>query len=237
MMDCKTLIGRLKGLLGGLGLSICSIVAAESPMKVDDAGSLDRGQFKLESVLQKVGKRTEFSGIVGLGVGGGLELEASRMLGRDRALSPPDELSASGLALKWVPYQSETAWSFGTRLEFGRLASASGIDPSRAIERSGSLLGLVSYRFDEDTVAHVNFGGSRIRADSSHSFSRVWGVGADLGIFPHTQLTAEWYGQADEGPWRALGLRYRFLPSVKLSAAAGRGADTTLYQVGVSLEY
>jgi hypothetical protein len=237
MMDRRTLTDRLKGLLGALGLGVCSIVAAESPMHVDDAGSLDRGQFKVESIVQKVGKQTEYSGAVGVGVGGGLEIEASRMLGRDRALSPHDDLSASSLAFKWVPYQSETAWSFGTRLEFGRLASASGIDPSRAIERSGLLLGLASYRFNEHSAAHLNFGGTRIRADSSNSFARVWGVGAELGIFRQTQLTAEWYGQTGEGPLGALGLRYRLLPSVKLSAAAGRGAETTLYQVGVSLEY
>jgi hypothetical protein len=237
MMDRTGRVDRLSVLLLGLGLSLHSLVAAESPMQVDDAGTLERGQFKVESILQKAGRRTELTGAIGLGVGRGAELEVSRMLGRDRTDVPRDAVSATAAVVKWVPYASDTGWSFGTRLEFGRLASGSGIDPSRVVERSGSLLGLASYRFDEHTAAHINLGGARIRTDGARTFSSMWGIGADVGLFPQAQLTAEWYGQAEERPWRALGLRYRVLPSLKLSAAAGWGADATLYQVGVSFEY
>ena len=94
-----------------LGLSLASPAAAESPMNVDDAGTLDRGGFKLESVLRRDAGLRSAEVAVGFGIISGLEVELSGALGKDRDFSPSADTSGVGLGFKWVPVQQDSGWS------------------------------------------------------------------------------------------------------------------------------
>ena len=106
------------------GLNCALPAAAESPMHTDDA-------VKLEVVAFRDDKTRGVDLVVGAGVLPGLEMEAVLGRAKDRQYEPATTYRGLGFGLKWVPLQSDTGWSAGGRLDWGRTRVRDDATPGR----------------------------------------------------------------------------------------------------------
>ena len=113
------------------GLNCALPVAAESPMRTDDAGSLAQGGVKLETIAFRDDKTRGVDFVVGAGVFPGLEMEAVLGRAKDRQYEPATTYRGLGFGLKWVPLQSDTGWSAGGRLDWGHTRVRTDATPGR----------------------------------------------------------------------------------------------------------
>ena len=113
------------------GLNCAVPAAAESPMHTDDAGTLAQGTMKLEAVAFRDDKTRGVDVVVGAGVLPGLEMEAVLGRAKDRQYAPATTYRGLGFGLKWVPLQSDTGWSAGGRLDWGRTRVRDDATPGR----------------------------------------------------------------------------------------------------------
>ena len=67
----------------------------------------------------------------GAGVLPGLEMEAALGRAKDRQYVPATTYRGLGFGLKWVPLQSDTGWSAGGRLDWGRTRVRTDATPGR----------------------------------------------------------------------------------------------------------
>lgn len=82
----------------------------------------------------------------GAGVLPGLEMEAALGRAKDRQYVPATTYRGLGFGLKWVPLQSDTGWSAGGRLDWGRTRVRDDAAPGRWTEREFALTALATYR-------------------------------------------------------------------------------------------
>jgi hypothetical protein len=204
-------------------------------MKVDDAATLDRGGFKLETILGSEGKQRLGEFIFGFGALPNLEVEFAGALGRDR--SQAADLIGGGLGLKWVPVRQELGWSLGARYDYGRLRMEPGGTALPVTENEHSLTALGSFRFSPKVAAHLNLGVRQAKFEGESDSAGTWGLGVDWGFYGSFTLTAETYGLEGERPRSALGLRYALREGLKASAAAGRGQGLSFGQFGLAWEF
>ncbi len=215
----------LAALLGGVGTP----ALAERPMVVDDAGTLARGDAKLEFGWSKDDSVRGLEGAVGYGPIDNVEVELGFGRGKDRDPSPDANVRGIGAAVKWVPLQSETGLSAGLKYEYAR-EHVSG----EGTEYANALLGLATWAFSAGPKVHVNLGRAWVR----HGYNvNLWGVGAEFPLTEQFDFTLETFGEEHSGPDRQVGVRYEIAEGLKLSAAAGRGNGRNIANAGVAWEF
>jgi len=104
-------------------------------MRTDDAGTLAQGGVKLDAVAFRDDKTRGVDLVVGAGVLPGLEMEAVLGRAKDRQYDPATTYRGLGFGLKWVPLQSDTGWSAGGRLDWGRTSVRDDVTPRALIGR------------------------------------------------------------------------------------------------------
>ncbi len=219
------------------GCAFLPVAHAEGPMRTDDAGTLDQGGMKLESVFSRDDKVRAGEWLFGFSPIEHLELEVTAAGERDHAPGSDERRHGVGFGAKWVPYQHDAGWSFGARFDYGRTRVKDGEDSSRYTEREYALTGLASYRMGNAHTLHLNLGAARVKAQGESESLAVWGVGYEFPLAERLQLTLETYGEEHARPDKALGLRYEIADALKLSAALGRGNGRAFHQVGLAWEF
>ncbi len=210
---------------------------AESPMHTDDAGTLPLGGMKIEAIWSKDDKARggdllfAFSPITDLE----LEIAAARVM--DGSASPDTRLRTVGLGAKWVPFQNDTGWSLGARLDVGQTRIDDYEMASRYTERETAITGLATYRLDNGQVLHLNLGALRLKTPDEHDTLGFWGIGYEFPLRDDLQLTLETYGVQKSRPDQAIGLRYEVFDGFKVSGAIGRGQDRGFGLVSVAWEF
>jgi len=213
-------------------LALAAPVAhAERPMNVDDAGTLTRGDAKLEFGVFRDDETYGLEAAAGYGPIDGVEVEIGLSHARDEGVSPAQPLRGRGFALKWVPHASDTGASFGLKYEYG-------VERSRGSRPElHALVGLFTWTFDAGPRLHLNLGRERTREHGHHENTSTWGVGLDWPLSASLDLTAETFGARHAGPDRALGLRWRLADGLKLSAAVGHGQARNFANAGIAWEF
>ena len=219
------------------GLNCAVPAAAESPMHTDDAGTLAQGTMKLEAVAFRDDKTRGVDLVVGAGVLPGLEMEAVLGRAKDRQYEPATTYRGLGFGLKWVPLQSDTGWSAGGRLDWGRTRVRDDATPGRWTEREFALTALATYRLASGQALHLNAGRKVVKAQGTSQSAATWAAGYEWPLAQQLQATAEVYGEQRSRPDKALGLRYEIAEGLKVSVAAGRGNGRTFGQVGMAWEF
>lgn len=220
-----------------LGLASALAAHAEAPMHTDDAGTLGQGAMKLEAGIGRDGKTRGGELLWGAGVLPNLEMEVSLARATDRSTAPSTTLQGRGLGLKWVPWQSESGWSLGARLDVGRTSVRDRATPERLTHREYALTGLATYRFANEHVLHLNAGHKSTKVDGVRDNAATWAVGYELPLAQRLQFTSEVYGERHTRPDKAIGLRYEIADGLKVSAAVGRGNGRTFSQLGMAWEF
>ncbi len=210
---------------------------AESPMQVDDAGTLEPGGMKLEATWRKNAQQRGVEGVYGFSPLPSLEVGVALARDRDHASTPASRLSAVGVGFKWVPIQNKTGWSLGASLDWGRTRLTEGDTQERSTERESAANALATWRAEEGHAVHLNLGASRLKAPGVRQTVGTWGMGYEQPLASSLTLTAEVFGQEHSRPARALGLRYELAPGIKLSGALGRGDGHALAQLGWAWEF
>ncbi len=222
-----------------LGLCILSAtpVNAEPPMNVDDAGTLGPGGMKFEGNLGRDDKMRGGDLVFGFSPLENLEIGVGAARASDRAMSPSTRFNGVGLSAKWVPIQEETGWSLGLVLGLDRSRVNDRATPDRYTERTLGLTGLVSHRWPDGQVLHLNLGGRQTRAQGERDRGTTWGVGYEYPLLGALKLTAELFGEDQGTADKAIGLRHTVVEGFKLSAAVGRGGGRGFGQVGFAWEF
>lgn len=213
-------------LLGASGLA-----HAERPLNVDDAGTLDKGGAKLEAGWSKDDEARGFEAAAGFGPIDNVEMEIGFARTRDHASSPTDTINGHGLAIKWVPLQSETGLSAGLKYEYGR-DRLDGVST-----RVHALSGLATWTFEGSHMVHLNLGREITRERGESEGVNTWGVALDLPLTEQLNFVVETFGAEHSGPDRALGLRYEIVDGLKVSAAVGRGNNRSFANAGIAWEF
>lgn len=209
---------------------------AERPMAVDDAGTMDKGGYKLEAGWSKDDRERGWEVAAGMGPIENVELEIAYGQARDRSTSPSVRLDGVGFAAKWVPLQQDTGLSAGLKVEYGRVRVDERADGEHtAHERA--LAGLASWRFESGQVAHLNLGREWVRYRGEREAASTWGVGFEQPLADTVQLTLELFGAEHSRPDRQVGVRWEFAEGLKLSAAVGHGNDRSFGNAGIAWEF
>lgn len=222
-------ISRLSATL--MIMSAASLAYAESPMNVDDAGTLDKGGMKIEGVWQKDDEHLSGALLFGFSPIENLEIELGATRDNDLSANPAIKAHGFGVGVKWVPYQNEQGWSFGARFDYGQNLAEIGT------EHVYELAGLASRRFGNGHILHMNVGRAHLRAQDEHVTVWTWGVGYELPMTQGLQLAAEIFGDEESRPDKALGLRYEVFDGFKVSAAIGQGNGRSFGQAGFAWEF
>lgn len=213
------------------GLLFISPAHAEAPMNVDDAGTLGKGGMKVEAVWQKDDRVVGGVLLFGFSPLENLELEIGGARDNDTSANPSEKMHGFGVAAKWVPYQNETGWSLGGRLDYGQTLAEFGT------EHVYEVTGLATYRMQNGHVLHLNAGVAHVREQGGHVTVKTWGMGYELPLILNVTLAAEIFGEEKTGPDRAVGLRYEIFDGLKASAAIGHGNKRNFGQIGVAWEF
>jgi hypothetical protein len=216
------LIAALFGLAG--------IARAERPLNVDDAGVLDRGGAKLEAGWSKDDETVGWEAAAGFAPVDNLELEVGLIRTRDGTVSPSGTMSGRGLAVKWVPLQSDTGLSAGLKYEFAH-------ESMNGVVRTHALNALLSWGFAEGRFVHVNLGREVVRESGDSEGVYTWGAGFDWPVTDVLHIVAEVFGTEHSSPSRAVGLRYEIAEGVKVSGAIGRGNAGNFGNAGIAWEF
>lgn len=220
----------------GKSLALLSVVLslsahAERPMNVDDAGTLEKGGAKLEFGWSKDDKAKGLEAAAGFGPIDNVEVELGLARTRDSSVSPSETTHGHGLAIKWVPLQSETGLSAGLKYEYGR-DRLDGVST-----RVHGLTGLLTWAFDGGQLLHVNLGREIAHERGDSEGANTWGVGLDLPLTEQFHFIVETFGVEHDGPDRAVGLRYEILDGLKVSGAVGRGNGRNFANAGIAWEF
>jgi hypothetical protein len=210
---------------------------AEGPMNTDDAGPLDKGGMKVEAVWSKDDQTKGVEALFGFSVIENVEMEVGVAQATDDATEPSTKARGASFGVKWVPFQSDTGWSLGTRFDYHHARIDDHTTGEKFTEREYALTGLASYRRDNGQVLHINLGTVKVKARDESDTVGTWGVGYEFPIVDRLQLTTEVFGEEHSSPDKAVGLRYEVFDGFKVSAAVGRGNDRSFGQVGAAWEF
>jgi hypothetical protein len=224
-------------LIASAGLLVALPVRAEPPMNVDDAGTLDKGGLKVEGALSRDDKERGGELVFGFAPIEDLEVGISAARATDRDPDPSTKLRGTGISFKWVPFQNDTGWSLGASFGYGHARVNERSASAKFTEKEYAFSGLATYRFENEQVAHLNLGATRVKAQGDSDTVGTWGVGYEYPIVANLKLTAEVFGEEHAGPDKAVGLRYEIAEGLKISGAVGRGNDRSFGQVGFSWEF
>lgn len=220
-----------------LATTMMSFAHAEGPMATDDAGTLDKGGMKVETVFAKDDQAKGVEALFGFSVIENLEMEIGVAYDKDDASDPATKARGFGFGAKWVPFQNDTGWSLGARFDYGHGRVDDGEADEQFTEREYAFTGLASWRHASGHVIHINLGVIESKAQGERDSAGIWGLGYELPLAEHMQLTAEIYGAEQTRPDKALGLRYEIFDGFKVSGAVGRGNDRNFGQIGAAWEF
>ena len=206
-------------------------------MATDDAGTLDKGGMKVEAVWAKDDEARGMEALFGFSVIENVEMEVGVARAKDDAADPATRVRGVGFGVKWVPWQNETGWSLGARIDHGRTRIDNREAGDEYTEREYALTALASYRRENGQVLHINLGSAKVKAQGESDTVGTWGVGYEFPIVDRLQLTAEIFGDDHSRPDKAVGLRYEVFDGFKVSAAVGRGNDRSFGQLGAAWEF
>lgn len=217
--------------LAAVSLTFSGVAYAERPMNVDDAGTLDKGGAKVEFGWSRDDHARGFEGAVGYGPIENVEVELNYGGSRDSEPNPSERARALGMAIKWVPLQSEVGLSAGLKYEYGNE------DVEGAKGHAQALIGLMTWAFQGGQLVHLNIGREFARAERDTEAENTWGVGLDWPLTDAFHATVESFGTQHGAPDRAVGLRYEIVEGLKVSGAVGRGNDRSFANLGVAWEF
>ena len=229
---------RLSLLAVSLSVLFAAPAFAEAPMNTDDAGTLDKGGMKVEATWSQ--NSDDYGGelLFGMSPIDNLETEISAGYTNDSADGADNRLRVIGFGAKWVPYQNETGWSVGARVDIGRTRTKDKLTNTHTNDNEYALTGLASYRLTNGQVLHLNAGGKKTDGDAGNDEVGTWSVGYEVPLSSSLQLTLETYGEEHAQPTRSIGLRYTIMDGLKVSGAIGDGNnDKHVAQVGVAWEF
>ncbi len=165
-------------------------------MHTDDAGTLAQGRSEAGS--RCVPRRQD----PGRGFGGGRRrsLQVWRWkpcwaVAKDKQHEPATTYRGLGFGLKWVPLQSDTGWSAGGRLDWGRTRVRDDATPGRWTEREFALTALATYRLASGQALHLNAGRKVVKAQGTSQSAATWAAGYEWPLAQQLQATAEVYGE------------------------------------------
>lgn len=237
---------RTSGLVAPSSLLTCAAawllplsVSAEGPMNTDDAGTLARGGFKVESVLSRDDQTRGAELIGAFGLLEGLEVALTGTGLRDRTERPATQLRGTGFSAKWVPYQNGQGWSVGMRFDYGRTRIQPPAPAEKITEKDYALTGLASYHWDQGQVFHLNGGAVQTKRAGESRTVGHWGLGYEhpLPLLPYLQGTIEIFGAENSRPDKAIGLRYQIQEGLKVYGALGHGNGRGFGSIGVAWEF
>lgn len=212
-------------------MALSANARAEAPMITDDAGTLDKGEMKLEAGLQRTGSERGQFVAYGLAPIDNLELGIALQGLRDRNLSARG--TATTLSAKWIPYQTDLL-SAGVKLESSAIQTK--IPGLKDSSQLNTLTGLASWRWPSGHALHANLGYSKESGNST----RLWAVGGELPVHTAVQLTADVYGSRSGGvsqTGQQVGVRWAVKPGLKVSLAWGRTTGASTGSLGTSWEF
>lgn len=225
-------------LIGAAMIMACAATPAmaERPMAVDDAATGEKGSAELEFGWVRDGK--ERGGEASIAYIPVDKLKVELGYSRTRDHEPGLSLWAHGLgvAVKWVPLQSETGLSAGLRYDYER-ARVDLRGESDEVARANALTALASWGFASGQRVHVNLGREWVRVSGANEVASVWGVGFEQPLGDRLTLGAEVFGVEDGRPDRQIGLRYEVVEGFTVSGAVGRGSDRTIANLGCAWEF
>jgi hypothetical protein len=140
------------------------------------------------------------------------------------------------IVAKWVPEQNEDGLSIGLEFKFETLRFDADTSPTEK-ERSVSLFGLASWRFESGQFAHINLGSNRIHAESTNTPIGIWALGLEQPLRKDLRLTFEVYHFVVGKPDRQIGLQWDLTDDMTLSAGLGRGNSRSFSNVAVGWEF
>lgn len=208
---------------------------AEAPMRTDDASTMDKGGKKIEATFGREYWEKEGELLFGMSPARNLEVEIAASDSNDG--STQDKTIALGFGAKWVPYQNETGWSLGARLDYGHREVNETPAAFNYTEHDSSLTGLASYRFSGGQALHINLGVARTQALGERDTVGTWAIGYEFPVLDRLQFTLESFGEEHAPQHSAVGLRYEIVDGLKVSAAVGRGDIHSFGQVGMAWEF
>lgn len=229
-------VGQLKPAAAFAIAFAVPLVHGESPMFVDDAGTLDKGRYKLEANWVSDGSLRVLEGAAGFAPIENLELEFGLAHARDQETDPSTRLNGVGFAAKWVPLQSEGGLSAGVKAFVDRVDIDDRLG-SRYTNRASRLTGLASWRFASGQVAHLNLGRKWVEEDGTSDSANIWGLGFEQPLIESLQATFELFGAEGSEPNRQIGLRWEVADGLKLSAGVGRVDGRHFGRAGVAWEF
>lgn len=229
---------RQTALIGAALIMACSAAPAlaERPMAVDDAATGGKGSAELE--FGWVRDHRERGGEASIAYIPLENLKVELGYSRTRDHDPEPSLWAHGLgvAVKWVPLQSDTGLSAGLRYDYERARVDLRGEPDE-VARANALTALASWGFASGQRVHLNLGREWVRVSGANEVANVWGVGFEQPLGDRLTLGAEVFGAEDGRPDRQIGLRYEVVEGFTVSGAVGRGSDRTIANVGCAWEF
>lgn len=225
-------------LIGAAMIMACAATPAmaERPMAVDDAATGEKGSAELE--FGWVRDHRERGGEASIAYIPVDKLKVELGYSRTRDHDPEPSLWAHGLgvAVKWVPLQTETGLSAGLRYDYERARVDLRGEPDE-VARANALTALASWGFASGQRVHVNLGREWVRVSGANEVANVWGVGFEQPLGDRLTLGAEVFGAEDGRPDRQIGLRYEVVEGFTVSGAVGRGSDRTIANLGCAWEF
>ncbi len=206
---------------------------AESPMTTDDAGTLDRGEMKLEAVWRDGSGISGGELLFGVAPSDALEVE----IGLADLREGGADARVVGLGLKWVPVQREQGWSTGLRIDYAQSKVTPAGGGPRTTEDLWQARGLATHRFPNRHALHLNLGlawdGGTVLQDTRWT----WGAGYELPIRERLDLTAETFGIEGSGIDWAIGLRRELTRGLRLYGSAGHGESGDRFKLGLVWQF
>jgi len=231
----KPIVGKLPIL--AMVMAWMAQALAEPPMHVDDAGTLGKGGMKLEGAWLRDDKERGGELVFGFAPIEHLEIGITAKRSADHDPNPSTKLHGTGIGLKWVPYQNETGWSLGLKIDLDRTRVDDRSNEENFTEKERLVTALATYRFESGQAVHLNLGATRFKAPLERETRGTWGLGFEQQLTENLKLTTEIFGEEQARPDKAIGLRYKIIEGLKVSGAVGRGNNRSFWQIGFAWEF
>jgi hypothetical protein len=194
-------------------------VQAGRPLTVDDADVEDAGAGHVESwYARQPGKLNTWTVAPAIGLGAGLELDASAM--RDTT----SNLTTSALHLKWrITPSQEDGCNFG---------ASAGVSHTQNAGNTPDVTGLFTCNGDFGAL-HLNAGANRPKDGPTLG---TWGIALEHTFGAYT-AHVETFGQRHSAPTQQIGLRTEFAKNWQIDGTLGRTQGETLYSVGFKFSF
>jgi hypothetical protein len=196
-----------------------SAAFAGRPLTVDDADVEEAGEGHVESWYARApGKLNTWTVAPAIGLGAGLELDASAM--RDTTSS----LTTSALHLKWrITPSQENGCNFG---------ASAGVSHTQYAGNTPDVTGLFTCN-GEFGAFHLNAGANRPKDGPTLG---TWGIALEHAFGAFT-AHIETFGQRHSAPTQQIGLRTDIAKNWQIDGTIGKMQRDTLFSVGFKFSF